>query len=152
MKKAALIVLIVIEIVGGVVSFLGLLISNWIVALISLPFLALGVIPWLVLLDHMDQIEQLYRQVSLLQTKVHFLEKEMLSSEEGDESDLSYVNPNGVSSVSASSRWECVKCGAVNRANTSVCENCGARFSSEQKQIFSAPLTKWKIMKEKKKR
>jgi len=151
-KKAALIVLIVIEIVGGVVSFLGLLISNWIVALISLPFLALGVIPWLVLLDHMDQIEQLYRQVSLLQTKVHFLEKEMLSSEEGDESDLSYVNPNGVSSVSASSRWECVKCGAVNRANTSVCENCGARFSSEQKQIFSAPLTKWKIMKEKKKR
>jgi len=144
--------LIVIEIVGGVVSFLGLLISNWIVALISLPFLALGVIPWLVLLDHMDQIEQLYRQVSLLQTKVHFLEKEMLSSEEGDESDLSYVNPNGVSSVSASSRWECVKCGAVNRANTSVCENCGARFSSEQKQIFSAPLTKWKIMKEKKKR
>ncbi len=152
MKKAALIILIVIEIVGGVVSFLGLLISNWIVALISLPFLALGVIPWLVLLDHMDQIEQLYRQVSLLQTKVHFLEKEMLSSEEGDESDLSYVNPNGVSSVSASSRWECVKCGAVNRANTSVCENCGARFSSEQKQIFSAPLTKWKIMKEKKKR
>ena len=152
MKKAALIVLIVIEIVGGVVSFLGLLISNWIVALISLPFLALGVIPWLVLLDHMDQIEQLYRQVSLLQTKVHFLEKEMLSSEEGDDSDLSYVNPNGVSSVSASSRWECVKCGAVNRANTSVCENCGARFSSEQKQIFSAPLTKWKIMKEKKKR
>jgi len=151
-KKAALIVLIVIEIVGGVVSFLGLLISNWIVALISLPFLALGVIPWLVLLDHMDQIEQLYRQVSLLQTKVQFLEKEMLSSEEGDESDLSYVNPNGVSSVSASSRWECVKCGAVNRANTSVCENCGARFSSEQKQIFSAPLTKWKIMKEKKKR
>ena len=152
MKKAALIVLIVIEIVGGVISFLGLLISNWIVALISLPFLALGVIPWLVLLDHMDQIEQLYRQVSLLQTKIHFLEKEMLSSEEGDDSDLSYVNPNGVSSVSASSRWECVKCGAVNRANTSVCENCGARFSSEQKQIFSAPLTKWKIMKEKKKR
>ena len=139
MKKAALIVLIVIEIVGGVISFLGLLISNWIVALISLPFLALGVIPWLVLLDHMDQIEQLYRQVSLLQTKIHFLEKEMLSSEEGDDSDLSYVNPNGVSSVSASSRWECVKCGAVNRANTSVAKTAAPVFHRSKSRYLAHP-------------
>lgn len=151
MKKVLVIILIVLEALSGVVSVLSLLAANWLSAVLALAVVILGVVPLAVLIEHMDELRYLREDISQLQTRVRRLEKQLFPPEEAPIFNRIAGAEDLQPKMTVTSRWACVKCGAVNREHTAVCENCGAHFSEEQEPVIDSRLTRWKLKNKKKK-
>lgn len=151
MKKVLIVILIVLEALSGVVSVFSLLAANWLAAVLALAVVILGIVPLVVLIEHMDELRYLREDISQLQTRVRRLEKQLSVSEEAPIFNRIAGAEDMQPKMTATSRWACVKCGAVNREHTAFCENCGAHFSEEQGQVADTPLTRWRLKNKKKK-
>ena len=114
-------ILIVIEAVVAVFSFFGTLSQGFTAALtslaISLALLAPLVAIWLLLAE-----------VETLEIKVNYLENERIRKDILESEPTPNTVPEVQKGRSAITSWTCIKCGTVNKANTSNCENCGSAY------------------------
>lgn len=114
-------ILVIIESIIAVFGFFGTLAQGFIAALVSLGFslavLAPLVATWLLL-----------SEVETLEIKVKYLENENIRKDVLENPPVLTEVPAAQKGRNAITSWTCVKCGTVNKANTSNCENCGSAY------------------------
>ena len=121
--KSALKFLLGIEIVAAVLVFFALLdTSNVLYAIVFAAVAALQTLPILAIMKHMDEIDELYREVNQLRYKLRKHKEYLESQAEGSQ-------PLPLGEDIARGPLYCVKCGAVNKGGTSRCEGCNAKYS-----------------------
>ena len=118
---------LIIDILTLVILFFMLLSTSVVYAVILVAVGLLGLVPIIVLINHVESIENLKIDFARLQSEVKRL-KDSLSDnlEKTNENSISVLSNNETSKYV----WECVKCGTVNKEATNHCSNCGAEYSS----------------------
>ena len=150
--KTALKIYIGISIFSQIVAVVTVCTTNLLIGLFMIPVAVLGVMLPFASLRCLEENEAQQAELYELRDRICRLEKQYpvdsLHSDIHDFVDGSFVSPPV---MTAKHRWACAKCQTVNRAGTTVCENCGAHYSDEQTILYNAPLTRWKLKEEKKK-
>lgn len=147
--QAAIVVIIILQIIADVIVVLSLLGQNFLLALLSLALAVLSLVPLFALLRCLGDISDLHAEIYSLKNQLHRLEKEWNAPL--SDTEQFQPSPEPQQKMTANQRWSCVKCGTVNRAGTEVCENCGSGYSFAQQGVSDAPLTKWRLKGKKKK-
>lgn len=124
--RKLLIVLLVINIITLCFGFFMILANSLLYALIILGLGILELIPIIALISCIDNIEDLQYDNKYLHEKIRKLE-DMINGETVSKEE-NHIHTNDGEYI-ASGVWECVKCGTVNKANTSKCSNCNAPYS-----------------------
>lgn len=123
--RKLLYVCFILNIIGSIASFIILMISNFLYALILLPFIFLNLIPIYVLLQNTDEIDNLNYEVSRLRYKLKTLEDLQECAEE--KPILKEDRPKNIQT--STDTWKCAKCGTINKPNTTFCSNCKTEYS-----------------------
>ena len=118
--KKCLIALVVINILGGVIAGFALLVNNLLYGILGFVGTALSVVPYIALLQAMEDIEDLTASIQVLQGWLHQMRSAMDTSPE-----LSTAMQKHVSQQA----WTCRRCNAVNKGGTHTCESCGGRYT-----------------------
>lgn len=118
-------IILIIDILTLVFSFFMLLSTSVVYAVIFITVGLLGLVPILVLINHIDSIENLKNDFSRLQSEVKRLTDALADNSPTNENRIPVLLKNEPSKAV----WECVKCGTVNKAGTNLCANCGAEYS-----------------------
>ncbi len=127
--KRALYIIIAINIVSGIISGFMLLSQSIILGLLCFFFAGIGIIPYLLIIQHCDDIESLRAEISFLRSEIFKIQ----NSGTSDDGKKRYATET------ANQKWQCLKCKAVNPAGTNVCQNCGDFYSS-----FDNPPNKYR--------
>ena len=121
--KKLLYVLLIINIFSMILAFFALLANSVIYAVIVLLLGILQLVPIIALIVSMNNIENmqddlyyLYGKVKTLEEKTGFLPEKKITEEQR-------------ASITANGTWKCIKCGTVNKAQTTHCDNCKAAYS-----------------------
>lgn len=120
--KKLLYTLLGLEVLSGVIMFFTYLSSSWLVAVVYLAVALLGIVPTIVLIRHIDDIDYLCGEIN----RLHRLVKQLSDNVERE---LPEIKNHAGGDVSRGV-WECLKCGAVNKGGVSRCEGCGAEYSA----------------------
>ena len=139
--RKLLIVLLVINIIALCFGFFMILANSLLYAIIFLGLGILELIPIIALISCLDNIEDLQYDNKYLHEKIRKLEDAINGNNLSENSEFTYTNN---SEHIASGVWECIKCGTVNKANTSKCSNCNAPYSPSLNPT-DKPYTKRKI-------
>ena len=122
--KKCLVILLIIDILAlayGFFTFLGVSVFY---ALIILSLGILQIVPIIAIISCLDNIEELQYQNTKLFYKLKKLDEDVNGSDGNNEYIPTVTNPDV-----AKATWECVKCGTVNKPNTTCCSNCKAPYS-----------------------
>ncbi len=119
--KKCLIVLVVINIIGGIAVGFGLLVQNLLLGIVGFAATGLSVVPYLALIQAMDDIDDLRASVQVLQGRLHQM-REAVDTVPEVKTALEKQVSRRV--------WTCPRCQAVNKAGTHECESCGGRYES----------------------
>lgn len=122
--KKCLFILLIVNILSIAFGFFTILGVSVIYAIIFLSIGILQLVPIIAIISCLDNIEDLQYQNSKLFSKLKKLEEEMFGKQNSDE----YITAVAKGDV-AKATWECIKCGTVNKPNTSYCSNCKAPYS-----------------------
>ena len=148
--KVLLYILLVLQILASCTLFLVLIAQSFLLALLYLFIGALQVVLTLAVIGNMDSAEVLHFEVSRLRDAVR--ELQVAAEKENPEAELAYPAENPAEL--AQNVWECVKCGTVNKAETTRCAHCGAAYAASVKPtddpLVKRELSRW--VKEDKKR
>ncbi len=120
--KSLLYTLLVLDLISGIIIFFTYLSSNLLLAIVYLAVAALGIVPIVVLINHIDEIDQMHGEIN----RLHRLIKQLSDNVERELPEMK----NHVGGDTAHGVWECTKCGAVNKGGTTKCEGCGAEYSA----------------------
>ncbi len=118
-------IILTVDILALVFSFFMLLSTSVAYAVVFAAVGLLGLVPILVLINHVESIEQLKNDVARLQSEVKRLSDTLNGSSPLKENGAPVLIKNEPSRAV----WECVKCGTVNKAGTNLCANCNAEYS-----------------------
>lgn len=118
-------IILIIDILTLIISFFMLLSTSVLYAVIFAAVGLLGLVPILVLINHIESIENLKNDFLRLQSEVKRLSDALSGGYPTNETSASVSIKNEPSTAV----WECVKCGTVNKAGTSLCSNCNAEYS-----------------------
>ena len=124
--KKLLYILLFLQIIGGVFSFFLLIGSDAFTAVLAGFICILQIALTVSVIRNTEDIEQLSEETTWLRQKLKRLE-EAVNPYNSPESAV----PAAYHGEAARGTWECVKCGTVNKAETDVCQNCGAAYSAE---------------------
>lgn len=122
--KKCLYILLIINILTIAYGFFAILSASVIYAVILLGLGILQLVPIIAIISCIDNIEELHYQNTKLFYKLKKLDEEVNGTQNRDE----YI-PAVTNSDSAKATWECVKCGTVNKPDTTCCSNCKAPYS-----------------------
>lgn len=151
--KTAIKVIIALQIVSDIVSCMFLLFTKPLWLLLAVPLALLGLVIPFALLYCLGANEQLQADVWRLKDRLNRVEHQYSSETlQADIHNFEEGSSEPLPNMTAKYRWTCVKCQTVNREGTSVCENCGSHYSFEQEKVIPAPLTRWKKLKDKKRK
>lgn len=121
--KKFLYALLVVKILSSTLVFLYLLSSSIIVSIVYGFLSVLEIALVVAVIINTDRIEDLWYNVNRVRSDI----KKLYDN-------IHIEDNNVVLSVdiceTARGAWDCVKCGTVNKKNSSVCEHCGASYSS----------------------
>lgn len=118
-------IILIIDILTLVFSFFMLLSTSVVYAVIFAAVGLLGLVPILVLINHVESIENLKNDFARLQSEIKRLTDALADSSPTNENKIPILLKNEPSKAV----WECVKCGTVNKADTNLCANCNAEYS-----------------------
>lgn len=118
-------IILIIDILTLVFSFFMLLSTSVVYAVIFIAVGLLGLVPILVLINHIESIENLKNDFARLQIEVKRLTDALSDNSPTNENRIPVLLKNEPSKTV----WECVKCGTVNKAGTNLCTNCSAEYS-----------------------
>lgn len=116
--KKILYFLAVCEIVAAIAAFLVLLEHSLLWSAGALFFGILGTVPLFALIRALDDIDSLRAELAALRDRDF---RSAPTPEEG-----------APPLLPSETDWQCLKCRAVNRAGTGICQNCGAYYSKGQ--------------------
>lgn len=119
--RKCLIAMIIINLLGGVLGSFALLAQNILLGVLGFVGTALSVVPYIALLQAMDDIEDLRASVQVLQGRIYQMRQAVDTVPEVKTALDKQVSRHV---------WSCPRCGAVNKAGTHECESCGARYES----------------------
>ncbi len=122
--KKIIIALAILNIVSGVFGFFFLLSVNIFYSFLSLGGGIIASVPYFALAGAMDDIEVLYEEQRKLKGQLHIMTDLMYG-----QTQLQTTAPPFPKETSRRV-WECVKCKTINKAGTSDCSHCGAKYSS----------------------
>lgn len=122
--RKMLYILLAINIITLTIGFIISLATAPLYAVLLLLLGILELIPIIAIITCLDDIEKLKQDNAYLSYRLKKLENEILPEEPVHNSfpELSFGEP-------AKAIWECVKCGTVNKAETTHCSNCKAPYS-----------------------
>ncbi|MBQ5840930.1 MAG: zinc finger Ran-binding domain-containing family 2 protein [Clostridia bacterium] len=118
-----LVILLVMQVVVGSLSFIVLLGQSILIALLYLFLTVLQIALTAAVLSHHGQLEEHRYELERLRYAVRELQK-------GAETEMPSEYPAESPAELARNTWECVKCGTVNKAQTTRCTHCGAAYSA----------------------
>ena len=124
--KKALYVILTIEIISAIIGFFILLFKSFILALVFIPSFILGIVPILAIIRNFEEVEDLHYELYLIKSEI----KKLKDQDKKDYEDNSSPIPSAEYKETAKGAWECVKCGTINKENTSCCSNCKAAYSA----------------------
>ena len=113
--------LIILESGFASYCFFTVLEESLIAALITLAIMIVAMAPLIA-------IRMLLSEVEILEVKVDYLENEIRRKKMEDTPPIFNKVPVAQKGRKAITSWTCAKCGTVNKANTSNCENCGSAY------------------------
>ncbi|MBQ8684357.1 MAG: zinc finger Ran-binding domain-containing family 2 protein [Clostridia bacterium] len=123
--KILLIILLVLQILAGGISFITLLAQSFLLALLFLFLTVLQVTLTVAVIRHCEDLDDLRYELERLRGAVRELQK--VAEQEAPESPVQV--PVDAPAQVAQNTWVCVKCGTVNKADISRCAHCGAAYS-----------------------
>ena len=118
-----LVILLVLQTLMGGFCFIVLLGQSVLLALLYLFLAVLQVALTVAVLSHHGQLEEHRYELERLRYAVRELQK---VAETETPSEYPVESPTEM----AQNTWECVKCGMVNKGETSRCTHCGAAYSA----------------------
>ena len=118
-------ILLVINILTLTYAFFAILGTSVLYAVIVLALGILELVPIIALISCLDNIGKLQSENVMLSYRLKKLENEILTNDTPADT----VYPELKHGETARAVWECVKCGTVNKAETSHCSNCKAEYS-----------------------
>lgn len=118
-------ILLIINILTLTYAFFAVLGTSVLYAVIILALGILELVPIIAIISCLDSIEKLESENVMLSYRLKKLENEIFAND--IPSDKSY--PELKTGETARAVWECIKCGTVNKAETSHCSNCKAEYS-----------------------
>lgn len=119
-----------LQIFAAIVNFIAFLQVSFVYAIILAAINLLGVIIPIAILKNIDEIDNMKSELFWLRSDLRQLERDIngeKNSENGDE-----TAQNLKKEEFAIGTWKCIKCGTVNKQNTSHCSNCKAAYSSHE--------------------
>lgn len=114
-------VLIVIEAIIAVFGFFGTLAQGFMASMISLGISVAALAPLVAVWLLLGEVEN-------LEIKVRYLENERIRKDIIESGPVHNTVPETQKGRTAITSWTCTKCGTVNKANTTNCENCGSAY------------------------
>ena len=150
--KAALLVLLVLQLVSGAILGIGAFSQSLLLGILSIASAVLGILPIIALLWCMDDVDDLRSECVRLQCKLYQLEKAVGPVQQPIMKDGEAAQASPLPIQTANRRWTCPKCQSVNAEGTSFCQECGARYASDFGGLEERPLTKWKLKDYKKRK
>ena len=126
-----------LQIIAVVINFIAILEISAFHAVIAAAITALSVVPTVAIMLNQKDLDELHDEVNSLRYKIRKLDDDIEAIAPESERTARPFEPS-------LGTWTCVKCGAVNKARTTHCENCGAKYSyaqnptsdeSEKKQV-----------------
>ncbi len=118
-------ILLAINFLTLIYGFFAILGNSTLYAFIFLCLGILELIPLLAIIYCLDSIEKLQEENSMLSYRIKKLENNF----EPQKDEIRETYPELNHGETARAVWECVKCGTVNKAQTSHCANCKAEYS-----------------------
>ena len=122
--KKCLVALLIIDILALAYVFFTFLGVSLFYSLVILGLGILQMVPIIAIISCLDNIEELQYQNTKLFYKLKKLDEDVNGTENND----NYI-PAITNTDTAKATWECVKCGNVNKPNTTSCSNCNAPYS-----------------------
>ena len=142
--------IVVFDIIIAVFSFFALLANSIILACLSLVGSAISLVPLFMLIQCLDRIDNLEIDLDTLRQKFRAHEKAENGIDPEQESRI--FHDAQLPKMESQKRWICKKCQSVNKPGTATCDSCGARYTFDSESPAEAPLTKWKLKDNEKKR
>ncbi len=116
--------LLIVDIICIVIEFFVLLSNSLLLALLLIPLSVLGLVPLIAVIRNMDEIDDLRATLDRLRYEVKLLSDNSEPAKPHDDISL----PERTET--ARGTWECLKCNTVNKAGTTRCSNCRAKYSA----------------------
>ena len=138
--RKLIIIAIIFDIVGLVVSTLMLITVSVLYAMLTVVLGIIGLAPLFAILYCFDTCEQNTADISYLYSKVKSFEK---IDEKTIPSYSTAVKHNDI----PKKPWKCIKCETVNKAEDTVCVNCKTEYSYLNPTFESEPKHKSRFVK-----
>lgn len=121
--KVLLIILLVLQAVAGGWMFISALSQSILYALIFLFITVLQIALTVAVILHCNDLENVWYEIERLRYAVREVQNTTMTDEE-----ITYSAENPAEL--ARNTWECIKCGTVNKADTTHCDHCGAAYDA----------------------
>ena len=121
--KVMLVVLLILQVLSSGIAIMALLPQSVLLAILFLFLAVLQITLTAAVIRHCGEIEDIWDEIFRLRGAVRGLQKTV-------ETDAETVNAFETSREMAASTWECIKCCAVNKADTTHCSHCGAAYTA----------------------
>ena len=121
--KVLLVIFLILQVLGNGLVFFAFLPRSIFLALLFLFLAVLQITLTAAVIRHCGELEEIWDEIFRLRGAVRGLQKIVEPYEET-------AYPAVSSRELAQNTWECVKCAAVNKADTTRCSHCGAAYAA----------------------
>ncbi len=134
--KKILSILLILQIISAAITFFAGLSASVLLAILQLAINVLIIALTLAVIFNTDDIENLKYELTRL--------REDFRKQDQPDDTKETTPPAATYNDTAKGTWECVKCGTVNKKDTTHCQNCKAEYSPNINPT-SNPIKKKKI-------
>ena len=121
--KVFLVAFLILQTIVGGLCFFMLLPKSFLLAILYLAVAVLQIALTGAVIRHCGEVDDLWYEVYRLRGAVRQLQKAVELPEEA-------MYPIESPAESSRNVWECIKCGAVNKSDTTHCSHCGAAYDA----------------------